>query len=129
MYFKVISLVLLKRVMRFTLTGIFITTLHFVIAIIFIEHIAPNPSLANGVAFAFATSVSYLINTTWSFSGQLDGKTLIKFLTVSILGFFLSILIAWVFQELGFSYLSGICAVALTIPLITFLLHTFWTYR
>jgi putative flippase GtrA len=123
------SPVLLRRAMRFALTGIVVTGVHFVIAITFIELIMPTPPLANGVAFAFATVASYLINTIWSFSGRLHGRTLSRFIAVSIVGFLLAMLVSWIVQELGFGYLLGICAVALTIPPMTFILHNFWTYR
>lgn len=115
--------------MRFAFTGIFVTGVHFVVAITFIELIMPNPPLANGVAFAFAAVASYLINTIWSFSEQLHGRTLFRFIAVSILGFLLAMLVSWVVQELGFGYILGICAVVLTITPITFVLHNFWTYR
>lgn len=123
------SPVLLRRAIRFTLTGIFVTGVHFVIAILSIEHMMLNPPLANGVAFAFATITSYLINTIWSFSGRLHGRTLSRFIAVSLVGFLLAMFVSWVVQELGFGYLLGICAVALTIPSMTFVLHNFWTFR
>lgn len=115
--------------MRFALTGIFVTGVHAAIAIMFIRFLMPTPPLANGVAFIGATFVSYAINTTWSFSSRLDGMTLSRFVVVSIVGLFLAMLVAWIAQELGLSYLIGICAVALTIPSLTFFLHNFWTYR
>lgn len=123
------SPVLLKRAVRFALTGVFVTSVHFVIAILFIEQIMPTPPLANGVAFAFATITSYLINTIWSFSGRIHGRTLSRFIAVSIVGFLLAMFVSWVVELLGFSYLLGICAVALTVPPMTFVLHNFWTFR
>jgi putative flippase GtrA len=125
----IISPFLLRRAIRFALTGIFVTGVHFVIAVMIIELIIPAPPLANGMAFVGAALVSYLINTIWCFSGQLHGRTLLRFIVVSILGFFLAMLVAWIAEEAGLSYILGICAVALTIPPMTFALHNFWTYR
>ena len=121
--------VLLRRAVRFACTGIFVTGVHVVIAIVFIQFLMLAPPLANGVAFLGATLVSYVINTTWSFSSRLYGRTLSRFVVVLILGFLLAMLVAWIAQELGLNYLLGISAVALTIPPMTFLLHNFWTYR
>ncbi len=121
--------IMLRRAVRFALTGVLVTCVHAGVAIMFIRHIVPAPPLANGVAFIVATVVSYTINTLWSFSGQLRGRTLAKFIAVSIVGLSLAILVAWVAEIIGLGYLAGICAVALTIPTLTFVLHNFWTYR
>ncbi|QUE92953.1 GtrA family protein [Pseudomonas sp. SCA2728.1_7] len=120
---------LIQRGVRFAVTGLFVTALHALVAILFINFISPLPPLANGVAFAVATLVSYVINTTWSFSARLHGRTLLRFLLVSVCGFWLAMFVAWAAQIAGFHYLLGIAAVALTIPAFTFLLHNFWTYR
>lgn len=119
----------LRRLVRFGLTGLLVTGVHFIVAVLFVEYVISNPPLANGVAFAFATIASYLINTVWSFSGKLHGKTLFRFVTVSTIGLFLSISVSWIVWELGFNYLVGICVVALTMPPVTFVLHNAWTYR
>lgn len=120
---------LIQRGVRFAVTGLVVTALHALVAILFINFINPLPPLANGVAFAVATLVSYVINTTWSFSARLHGRTLLRFLLVSVCGFWLAMFVAWAAQIAGFHYLLGIAAVALTIPAFTFVLHNFWTYR
>ncbi|PKH22137.1 sugar translocase [Pseudomonas sp. 43NM1] len=120
---------LIKRALRFAVTGLFVTALHAVVAVLFINFLMPTPPLANGVAFAVATVVSYLINTTWSFSARLHGRTLLRFMLVSAGGFLLAMFVAWAAQIAGLNYLLGIGAVALTIPAFTFVLHNFWTYR
>lgn len=111
------------------MTGLFVTALHAVVAVLFIHFVMPMPPLANGVAFAVATVVSYLINTTWSFSARLHGRTLLRFMMVSAAGFLLAMFVAWAAQFAGLNYLLGIGAVALTLPAFTFVLHNFWTYR
>lgn len=120
---------LIQRGLRFAVTGVFVTALHALVAVLFINFVSPHPPLANGVAFVVATVVSYVINTTWSFSARLHGKTLRRFLLVSAGGFVLAMLVAWAAQLAGLHYLAGIVAVALTIPAFTFVLHNFWTYR
>ncbi|KAA0996595.1 GtrA family protein [Pseudomonas sp. ANT_J12] len=120
---------LIKRALRFAVTGLFVTALHAVVAVLFINFVMPMPPLANGVAFAVATVASYLINTTWSFSARLHGRTLLRFMMVSAAGFLLAMFVAWAAQIAGLNYLLGIGAVALTIPAFTFVLHNFWTYR
>ena len=126
---KVVNPVLFRSAIRFAFTGIFVTGIYLAIAILSIQYLFYAPPLANGVAFVGATIVSYVINTVWSFSARLNGKILCKFFTVSMVGFLLAMLVAWIVQELGFSYLLGIFAVTLTIPPMTFILHNFWTFR
>ncbi|MCX4221126.1 GtrA family protein [Pseudomonas sp. MCal1] len=120
---------LIQRGVRFAVTGLFVTALHALVAVLFINFVSPVPALANGVAFIVATVVSYVINTTWSFSARLHGKTLMRFLMVSAGGFLLAMFVAWAAQMAGLHDLAGIIAVALTIPAFTFVLHNFWTYR
>jgi len=120
---------LLRRALRFALTGLVVTGVHVVAAVLFMHLILANPPLANGFAFVVATVLSYLINTLWSFSARLHGRTLGRFLVVSIGGFWLAMLVAWIAQNAGLGYLAGIAAVALIIPVFTFILHNFWTYR
>ena len=120
---------MLRRAVRFALTGVFVTGVHAAATIAFIQTWIPSPPLANGAAFIAATLVSYFINTRWSFSTRLRGRTFARFVAVAILGFLLAMLVALGVQELGFDYPVGIGAVAVTIPAVTFLLHNFWTYR
>lgn len=117
------------RAIRFSFVGLLVTAVHAVIAIIFIQLLLINPPLANGVAFIGATLLSYIINTVWSFSSKLHGKTLSRFAVVSIIGFLSAMLVSWIAQVSGYNYLQGICAVAIMIPPLTFLLHNFWTYK
>lgn len=120
---------LIQRGLRFAVTGLFVTALHALVAVLFINFVVALPPLANGVAFVVATVVSYVINTTWSFSARLQGRTLWRFLAVSACGFVLAMFVAWAAQVAGLHYGLGIGAVALTIPAFTFVLHNFWTYR
>lgn len=120
---------LIKRGLRFAVTGLFVTALHAVVAVLFINYVLALPPVANGVAFSVATLVSYVINTSWSFSSRLHGRTLVRFMMVSGAGLLLAMLVAWAAQIAGLHYLLGIGAVALTIPAFTFVLHNFWTYR
>jgi putative flippase GtrA len=120
---------LIQRGLRFAVTGLFVTALHVLVAVLLINFVVAYPPLANGGAFAVATVVSYVINTTWSFSARLHGRTLLRFLLVSAGGFLLAMFVAWAAQMAGLHYLLGIGAVALTVPAFTFVLHNFWTYR
>jgi putative flippase GtrA len=121
--------VLTKPVFRFAFSGLLVTGLHVLIASTFIQIVLPSPAIANGVAFVVATVFSYLINTMWSFSSPLHGRTLTRFFLVSFIGLSLSMAISGTVQYIGLDYLYGIGFVVCIVPPITFLLHNFWTYR
>jgi len=42
---------LIQRGLRFAVTGLFVTALHALVAVLFINFVSPQPPLANGVAF------------------------------------------------------------------------------
>lgn len=121
--------VLTKPAIRFAFSGLLLTGVHVLVASALIQIVLLSPAVANGIAFLVATLLSYLINTIWSFSSSLHGKTLTRFLLVSIIGLSLSISISWATQYSGFDYLYGIGLVVFIVPPVTFFLHNFWTYK
>jgi putative flippase GtrA len=118
-----------RRLVRFGLSGMLVTGVHTIIAATLINVGIASPAIANGIAFAIATLMSYVINTVWSFSSPLRGQTLARFVAVSAFGLLAAMLVAHGAQQMGWHYLFGIAAVAITIPPITFLLHSSWTYK
>lgn len=126
---KTLPPLLTKQALRFAFSGLLVTGLHVIIATAFIRIVLPSPSLANGVAFLVATVFSYLVNTMWSFSSPLHGRNLFRFCFVSSIGLFLAMAISGAAQYYGLHYWYGIGFVVCTIPPVTFLLHSFWTYK
>jgi putative flippase GtrA len=126
---KTIAPAVTRRALRFGVAGVVATGLHVLIAMTLIRTVLPAPSIANGVAFAMATIFSYLINTMWSFGRPLHGRNLLRFFTVSGIGLVLAMIISGVAQHYGVHYMWGIFFVVLIVPPVTFLLHSFWTYR
>ena len=119
----------IRRAVRFATTGIVVTGIHGAIAISTVAFLTPIPAVANGIAFVGATLVSYVINSIWSFSRPLHGRTLSRFIAVSLFGLLFAMSVAAIVQHLGFNYLYGIAAVAFTVPPITFALHNLWTFK
>lgn len=119
----------IKRARRFLIIGLGVTFLHVLVASILIETILPQPSAANGIAFVISTMASYICNTLWSFSRAPAIANLMRFLVVSLCGLFLAMSLAALVEYLGFSYWIGIASIVTTIPVLTFSLHTIWTYK
>jgi putative flippase GtrA len=119
----------LRRAQRFAISGLLVTGLHVLVAAAFLRFVAPRPSIANGLAFAVATLFSYAINTAWSFSGTFDRAGFLRFVSVSIIGCGLAMSVSGLADFYGLSHWIGIAFVVAVVPPVTFLLHTFWTYR
>jgi putative flippase GtrA len=119
----------LTRALRFGCSGILVAAFHAVVALALLRYLTLSPALANGAAFVAATILSYSLNTLWSFSSRLTGRTLRRFLSVSVSGLLLAMGIARVAQMAGLADWQGVVAVLLILPPINFLLHHFWTYR
>ena len=126
---KAVTPLLTRQALRFGISGLLATGLHVLVATSFIQLVSPAASIANGVAFVVATIFSYLINTIWSFSHPLHGRNLLRFCAVACVGLLLAMAISGAAQHYGLHYMWGIFFVVLTVPPVTFLLHSFWTYR
>jgi putative flippase GtrA len=126
---RTVAPLLTKQAFRFGISGLLATGLHVLVAVFLIRGLLLAPSIANGAAFAVATIFSYLINTMWSFSSPLHGRNLLRFCVVSFVGLVLAMTISGAAQSFGLHYLWGILFVVLTVPPVTFLLHSLWTYR
>jgi putative flippase GtrA len=120
---------LAKRALRFSVTGFVTTGVHIIVALAMIKIICPSQSLANGVAFVFATSFSYIVNTLWSFSAQLHGENLAKYMAAAFLGLCVAIAVSGCAQVAGLNYFMGILLVSCAVPPVNFAMHHFWTYR
>lgn len=120
---------LLRRAIRFGVTGVFVTGCHTAYAVAAIELDGWAPPTANGFAFTFATLVSYLVNTRWSFSSQVSGRTFVRFWMVCGVGLSMSIAIAAAVERAGLPYPFGIGLISVAVPPVSFALHSLWTYR
>lgn len=119
----------LPRLLRFGATGVLATAIHVTVATILIAGFGVPPYLGNAVAFLVATTVSYLINTQWSFASRLSRRTLRRYIVVAAIGCLLTVAVSGAAQLAGLDYRIGILLVILLVTPITFLLHNHWTYH
>jgi putative flippase GtrA len=124
-----VSAQLFRQGSRFIVAGALATAIHAVVAIAFMQFVAPSPTLANGCAFAVATMFSYIGNTLWSFSSLIRARTFLRFLAVSAGGCLLAMGVAGAADRAGWNYLVGILLVVCVVPPVTFVAHRYWTYR
>ncbi len=119
----------LRRVIKFGVSGVIVTACHTAYAVTAIQLNGWTPPAANGAAFTFGTLISYLLNTRWSFSGQISGRSFLRFWLVCSVGLVQSILLSAAVERAGLAYPVGIALIVLTVPPVNFLLHSLWTYR
>jgi len=117
-----------KRSLRFLFSGLLVTFFYIFIAFFIIKFVNLNVSLANGIAFVLANFLSYLIHTTWTFSERIKKSNLIRFYTVSIIAFLMSLLIPYSLEYFGMSEFLITLITSLSIPFLTYFLHSTWTY-
>ena len=117
------------RFSRTGLSGVLATGLHVVVASALITTVLPVPAAANGIAFVAANLFSYTINTLWTFSHPLQGRSLVRFVLVSLLGLVIAVSVSGLADWFGLNYWYGIALVVCCATPVTFLLHNFWTYR
>ena len=118
-----------RKLFRFVTTGLITTSLHVVIVYLLINFKYFNAPTSNGIAFVIATLFSYLVNTMWSFSNKLKRKNAIRFVMISCVGLVLSVSISKMVEDMGLHYWYGVLGVVTVVPILTFMMHTLWTYK
>ncbi|MBK6592253.1 MAG: GtrA family protein [Burkholderiales bacterium] len=118
-----------RAALGFLWSGAAATLTHVATAIGLITVAGLAPSLANGLAFALATGVSYIGNTRWSFRAKVGFATAWRFLLVSVAAGLLTMLLAGAVETAGGHFLAGIALVVLVMPPLVFLVHRGFTYR
>lgn len=113
----------------FLCIGLGATAVHVVIAANLIgTHMMP-PALGNTIAFVVANLFSYFSQSAYVFRQQPRTVQYWRFLCVSLVGLALVAAISTGLEVLGVHYLAGIAAVVLVLPIVTFGLHSLWTFR
>jgi putative flippase GtrA len=113
----------------FLCIGLAATAVHVVIAAHLIgSHMMP-PALGNAIAFLFANLFSYFPQSACVFRRPPTPVQYWRFLCVSLIGLALVAAISSGLEVLGVHYLAGIAAVVLVLPIVTFGLHSLWTFR
>ena len=120
---------LIRRATRYGVTGLSVTLLHILAAIFMISFLKFNQPLANALASFLAMMTSYILNSVWSFERALAGRTLLRYLAVSVAGMVATVLIASLNTKYGYHYLIGILAIVILVTPMTFILHNTWTYK
>jgi len=115
------------KLAKFGFFGILATLVHLLSAWTIIKIFAASVFLSNFIAFLTAFIFSYIFQTLYVFNTEFHPLKLLKFFTVQCGTFLFSYFISNLFPIQN-SYLHTLLIVAI-MPLITFLIHTFWTFK
>ncbi len=124
---------LLGQLVRYGLSGLFVTGLHQAMYLGMALKGGIAPQLANLVATAIATLVGYTIHSQWSFRGH--GSTAgharmgLRFVAVTAFGYALNSFWIWLFHDrLGGAAWWPSPAMAVLTPLAVFWLNRKWVF-
>lgn len=118
-------------VVKFAAVGVLNTAVHVMTTVLLVEMLHVNPVPASVVGFVFAVTVSFLLNTYWTFrrSDNLSRRFL-RFLLVSVSAMLLNTLIMYAAVDVyAIHYLIGLALVLLIVPAYNFVLNYFWSFR
>jgi putative flippase GtrA len=113
----------------FLCIGFGATAVHVVIAAYLIGTQMMPPTLGNAIAFVCAHLFSYFSQSAYVFQRPPSPVQYWRFLSVSLVGLAFVTAISAGLEVLGVHYLASIAAVVLVLPIVTFCLHSFWTFR
>jgi putative flippase GtrA len=117
-----------QPIIRFALSGLLTTLTHIAVAYTATMRFALHPGLANGLAFVIANSLSFALNTLWTFRAEASMRTWRRFAAVSLLGAAVSTGIATIVAAAGGHPLLGIALVVSIVPVLSYVAHRRYTY-
>ena len=124
---------MLAQLIRFVMTGGFVTALGVGVYALVALGLRWNPQLGNFLAYLVAVATGYVLHSRWSFRGH-GGKrthsTKLRFATVSVISFALNSFWVWLlFTHLDLGRAAPIVPMLFVTPVVTFVLNRQWVFR
>lgn len=124
---------LLGQLIRFAVSGAFVTALSVGIYALIALVLRWHPQLGNLIAYLIAVGIGYFIHSSWSFKdhgSERDHKTKVRFVTVSVISYVLNTFWVWLlFTHLHLGREAPIVPMLFVTPLVTFFLNRQWVFR
>ena len=115
------------KIIRYGAIGSISTIIHFLIAFIYIYYINNSVLQSNIIGFLVAYIFSYIMQSKHVFNYSIELTRAFKYFIVQFGTLLFAIIISNIFYLLN-SYIKTIIVIAL-LPLITFFIHKFWTFK
>jgi putative flippase GtrA len=124
---------MLAQLLRFVVTGGFVTALGVAVYALVALGLRWNPQLGNFLAYVVAVASGYVLHSRWSFRGHggaRDSSTRLRFAAVSIVSYALNSFWVWLlFTHLELGRAAPIAPMLFVTPIVTFLLNRHWVFR
>lgn len=118
-----------KEFLLFAIIGVFNTFTHAIAVIAFVELFQVHPTLANTLAFFVANTISYFLNTRYTFKTAPSFSRYKRFLFASSFALFATVLLSSFAEWMHWHYLIGLMLVIFISPILTFTLQKQWTFK
>ena len=124
---------MLAQLLRFGMTGAFVTALGVVVYAVVAILLEWHPQLGNVLAYLTAMATGYVLHSSWSFRGHGGERTLatkLRFLLVSLISYGLNAFWVWLlFSYLDLGRAAPILPMLFVTPAVTFVLNRQWVFR
>ena len=124
---------ILGQLVRFVISGGFVTALGIGVYIIVAILLRWHPQLGNLLAYLTATATGYAMHSTWSFrdhGGERTHATKLRFVVVSVVSYALNSFWVWLlYTYLDLGRGAPIAPMVFITPAVTFFLNRHWVFR
>ena len=121
---------LFHKFLKYSMVGFISIIIYFLSVFMLVEKLFYSPLFGTAIAFIIMTIVSFFLNIRFTFGSQFSHQKLLRFLTVSAVGFVLNFLLIYlVVHILVLHYVVGEIVTTLIIPIVNFLLNNYWTFQ
>ena len=124
---------MLAQLLRFGMTGAFVTALGVVVYAVVAILLQWHPQLGNVLAYLTAMATGYVLHSSWSFRGHGGERTLatkLRFLLVSLISYGLNAFWVWLlYSYLDLGRAAPILPMLFVTPAVTFVLNRQWVFR
>ena len=116
-----------QQLLKYMIVGVVSTSIHFTIASLFVFFIYASLLFSNIAGFIMAFTWSYWAQSKFVFYSRFSSKKSARFFLVQALALVLSVNITDL--ALNHSIYLKIFVVTLLLPICSFVIHKFWTFR
>ncbi len=124
---------MLAQLLRFAVTGAFVTALGVGVYALVAIALRWEPQLGNFLAYVVAVATGYVMHSRWSFrdhGGQRTKATQLRFVVVSLISYALNSFWVWLlFSHLNLGRAAPILPMLFVTPVVTFVLNRQWVFR
>jgi putative flippase GtrA len=116
------------RIIRFVMVGGVVFASYYGCMVATMSLTNSSQAVAAGAGFIVGTMVSYIGNSLIVFRARPTAGNMLRFWIVILAGLVLNVCIAFVLERLGFSAFFTALVIFLTVPVLNYLGHRFWSF-